>query len=70
MLFRMLESALTIFLLGNNHAWTIGVKLPKIIVVVMTKTKVEDTITLLNLKLSSGKFSTRPNAMAPLIKAA
>lgn len=47
-----------------------GVKLPKKIVVVITKTKVEETITLLNLKDSSGKFSTSPKAIAPLINAA
>jgi hypothetical protein len=39
-------------------------------VLVITKTIVLDTITFLKGKYFSSSFSTRPKAMAPLIKAA
>jgi hypothetical protein len=55
---------------GKRSFYTSGVKLPKIIVLEMTSTNVLYTITLLNLNVVSPRFSTRPNAMAPLMKAA
>jgi hypothetical protein len=55
---------------GSTIFLNMAVKLPIMQVEMMTRQSIDDTITFLFLKWTSSRFSTRPKAMHPLMKAA